>query len=145
MLEVSGNKSYRLNSKAWVVFVDETEVWWLRGLRRGFRHCYILLNDGQHWLSIDPLSHMIEFTIHHHIEQDFDLPAWHRGRGHNVVKAELRDAPQVCAPLMAFTCVEMVKRILGIHDFWIWTPYDLYRYLTKSQGGTGWKEQLVPS
>lgn len=29
-----------------------------------------------------------------------------------------------------FNCVEVVKSLLGIKDFWIWTPYQLYKHLT---------------
>ena len=34
------------------------------------------------------------------------------------------------APFMLFTCVEAVKRVLGIHRRGIVTPWQLYRHLT---------------
>ena len=38
------------------------------------------------------------------------------------------------APIGIFTCVEVVKRILGIHARRIFTPWQLYHYLTKKKG-----------
>lgn len=30
-----------------------------------------------------------------------------------------------------FTCVDVCKSILGIKDFWCWTPYQLYKRLSR--------------
>ena len=74
-------------------------------------------------------SHM-DITIHE-LPTDFDLPLWLKDRGLEVVPAAVsREAQQ--APWMMFTCVEAVKRILGIHKRWILTPWQLYRHLTKN-------------
>jgi hypothetical protein len=32
--------------------------------------------------------------------------------------------------LCIFNCVELVKSLLGIRDFWCWTPYQLYKRLS---------------
>jgi len=37
------------------------------------------------------------------------------------------------APWMPFSCVEAVKRVLGIHKSFILTPWQLYRFLRKEQ------------
>lgn len=122
--------------KAWVVFSGQTEFSWLKFLRPGFRHCYVLLNDGERWSSVDPLSHFTEVAIHHHVPPDFDLPAWLESRGLKPVFAPVRRPLKKPAPLMLFTCVEAVKRILGIHRRFILTPWQLYRYLEK--GDSSW-------
>ncbi len=115
--------------KAWVVFTGQTEISWLRILKPGFRHCYILLHDGERWTSIDPLSHITEISVHHHVPADFDLPGWLKSRGNRVVAAPLRRDLKRAAPVMVFTCVEAVKRVLGIHRRFIFTPWQLYRHL----------------
>ncbi len=114
---------------AWVVFSGQTEISWLRFLKPGFRHCYVLLNDGERWTSIDPLSHVTEISVHHHVPVDFDLPGWLETRGNRVVKAPLRRNITKAAPFMLFTCVEAVKRVLGIHNRGVFTPWQLYRHL----------------
>lgn len=117
-------------SKAWVVFSGQTDMRWLKVLKPDFRHCYVILHDGEHWASVDPMSSYMDVMIHQ-LPSEFDLPLWLKDRGLHVVPASVsREAKQ--APLMMFTCVEAVKRILGIHKRWIITPWQLYRHLSKT-------------
>lgn len=118
--------------KAWVVFSGQTEISWLKFLKPGFRHCYVLLNDGERWTSVDPLSHVTEISVHHHVPADFDLPGWLERRGNRVVKAPVRRDIRKPAPFMLFTCVEAVKRVLGIHRRGIVTPWQLYKHLANA-------------
>lgn len=120
------------HQKAWVVFSGQTEIAWLRVLRPGFRHCYVLLNDGDVWTSIDPLSPYTDVVVHHCVDVDFDLPGWLKSRGYCVIPALINREHARPAPWMMFTCVEAVKRILGIHNRFIVTPWQLYRHLSKS-------------
>jgi hypothetical protein len=130
------------SQKAWVVFSGQTELPWLRFLKPGFRHCYVVLHDGERWISVDPLSHFTEVAVHHHVPADFDLPNWLRGRGLKVIRAPDNHAPRKTAPFMPFTCVEAVKRIIGIHQRFIFTPWQLYSHLTTpsyaTQGELSW-------
>lgn len=118
--------------EAWVVFSGKADLFWLRVLKPGFRHCYLIMNDGRHWFSMDPLSNYMDITVHHHVPPEFDLPLWMKDRGLKLVKAPLaREMKQ--APWMPFTCVEAVKRVLGLHSRRIWTPWQLYCHLKKLQ------------
>jgi hypothetical protein len=113
----------------WVVFSGQTDRPWLGFLRKGFRHCFVVINDGQRWISFDPMLNHIELKIHDHVPADFDLPRWLQKRGHIAVKARQDLSHKTPAPLALFTCVEAVKRFLGVHRFGIQTPWQLYRYL----------------
>ena len=88
---------------AWVVFSGQTEISWLKFLRPGFRHCYVLINDGERWTSIDPLSHVTEISVHHHVPVEFDLPGWLQARGNHVVKAPLQRDVTKAAPFMPYS------------------------------------------
>lgn len=126
--------------KAYVVFTGKTEIRWLRFLRRGFRHCFVLLNDGHHWVSVDPLSSYTDILVHH-VPADFDFPAWMEKRGYRVLKAPITRSMTV-APIGIFSCVEAVKRILGLHKRWIITPFQLHQYLksyTSHKGELAWE------
>ena len=92
--------------KAYVIFTDNTDLWWLRLLKPGFRHCYLLLSGrgGRCWL-LRCYENCLIFPV------------------------KIKNAPRKCAPPGFFTCVEMVKRVLGIHDFRVITPYQLYKKL----------------
>lgn len=123
------------SQKAWVVFSGQTDLAWLKILKPGFRHCFVLLNDGKRWVSLDPLSNYTDIIVHHHVPPEFDLPLWLKGRGHEVVETNINRARKP-APFMLFTCVEAVKRVIGLHKRFIITPWQLYRYLQGRVDGT---------
>ena len=117
--------------QAWVVFSGQADLAWLKILRKGYRHCYILLNDGKHWITIDPLSNYTDVNVHD-LPLDFNLPLWIKNKGYIVIPANIRHCDKQ-APWMPFSCVEAIKRVLGIHKRFILTPWQLYRYLEKQQ------------
>ncbi len=123
------NKKSIPHLKAWVVFSGQADRPWLKMLRPGFRHCFVILNDGTHWLSFDPMLNHIDLRVHGHVPADFDLPKWLRSRGQRVVEAPVDHSRKTALPLSVFTCVEAVKRVLGLHRFFILTPWQLYRHL----------------
>lgn len=130
------------SQKAWVVFSSQTDLPWLRILKPGFRHCSVLLHDGQRWFSLDPLSGHMEVEVHDHVSGDFDLPGWLKKQGHAVVSAPLLRHHKKPAPYMIFTCVEAVKRVLGLHKAFIITPWQLYRFLKghpQTKGDLQWE------
>ncbi len=115
--------------QAWVVFSGQTDMAWLRVFRRGFRHCYVVLFDGRHWISADPMANALQITVHD-LPPEFDLPLWLADQDLTVVPAALSKQRRQ-APWMVFTCVEAVKRILGLHKRFIFTPWQLYRHLAQ--------------
>lgn len=121
--------------RAWVVFSGKTELPWLKFLKPGFRHCYVVLHDGMRWVTIDPLSPHTEVLVHHHLSPEFDLIGWLELRGQQTVEAVADWSKSKPAPFMLFTCVEAVKRILGIQNRSLLTPWQLYRFLTEKNKG----------
>ncbi|MEM7679506.1 MAG: hypothetical protein AAF182_00680 [Pseudomonadota bacterium] len=113
--------------KAWVIFSNNTDLPWLKWLRKGFRHCSVLINDGEHWITFDPLSNYTDIVVHS-MPSAFDLPLWLEDRGHKVVSAPINRVKKP-APWTLLTCVESVKRVLGIHKCTVLTPWQLYQYL----------------
>lgn len=118
-------------SRGLVVFSDVTELWWLRPLKPGFRHCFIALSFAQGWVIIDPLSHRTG-VAHFPASQEFDLAGWYRQHGLKVVPVKNVSPQRRVAPFLPYSCVECVKRILGIHAAWVLTPWSLYRHLNKN-------------
>lgn len=117
--------------RAWVVFTDQSELKFVRMLKRGFRHCFVLIHDGQRWISIDPMANYMEVMVHDHLPDGFDFVCWLQERGHAVIEARLTRNIMVSAPIMLFTCVEACKRILGVHKLSVLTPWQLYKFLLK--------------
>ncbi len=114
----------------WVVFSNQADLTWLKILKPGFRHCFVLIHDGEHWLAIDPMSHYVDFSILP-VDPAYDLPRWLTNQGLSFVKATPNRALKKPAPFAVFTCVEVIKRFLGIHRRRVITPWQLYRYLQK--------------
>jgi len=111
-----------------VVFSGETSLKWLKLLRPGFRHCFVLVRRRDCWVIYDPLSHRTDLAVIAGPSLG-ELAEWYKERGLQVLETTVRRAPLRSAPLRPFTCVEAVKRVLGIHAPWITTPWQLYCFL----------------
>ncbi len=122
--------------QCYVVFADNTTLWWLRLLKPGFRHCYVLLKlrGCGLWVELNPLSNQTAVFVYDYPE-NFDFADYIR-RSRNVILCpiEIAQAPLKCAPLSFFTCVEFVKRVIGLHDCFIHTPWQLYKKILKIVG-----------
>jgi hypothetical protein len=117
---------------ALVVFVGEVSLKWLKLLRPGFRHCFVLVYQQGCWVIYDPLSHRTNLAVISGPTMD-ELAGWYTEHGLRVIRTTVRRSPLRSAPLRPFTCVEAVKRVLGIHAPWISTPWQLYRHLVVSE------------
>lgn len=125
-----------LYRRALVAFGDDSGLIWLRFLKPGFRHCFVALDDGARWLTVDPLAHRVEIRAPA-LPDGFDLAAFYRRRGLTVI--EIAPAPVLRrgAPLALFTCVEIVKRLIGVRAAGIVTPWQLYRHLRDAMSERG--------
>ena len=120
-----------------VVFVDHAACPWLRPLRHGFRHCFAALRQDGRWLLVDPLKRRLEVRLLPPAD-GFDLAALYVTQGHRVLR---RDPPpqgeagrppprRGAGPLLRpLTCVETIKRLVGVECAWTLTPWQLFRRL----------------
>ena len=113
---------------ALVVFSGNTEFWWLRWLKPGFRHCFMVLEMENTWVVYDPLSHQTKIALFP-VSTQINLAAWYEASDCTVVPCTTTAAPPRMAPFFLFTCVEAIKRVLGIHDRRILTPWQLHKKL----------------
>lgn len=111
----------------WVAFTGQTELPCLRWLKPGFRHCFAVIREEGNWIALDPLANRLDISVHS-AENGFDMPRWLRSRGLTVIEARTQNHARP-APLMPLTCVEAVKRVLGLRSRFIITPWQLYRHL----------------
>jgi hypothetical protein len=119
---------------ALVVFVGHAESRWLRGLRAGFRHCFVVVREETAWLVCEPLKDRFELTLLP-VPARFDLQRFYAMRGHTVLLGPTRpDLPRRGLAPVPLTCVTIAKRLLGVRAPWVMTPWQLYRHLK----GTGY-------
>lgn len=116
---------------AFVGFGGSNSVWWTRFLKKGYRHCLVVLACKNNvFLLIDPILKQIDYVVC----EDEKIIDYIKGMGYKFIKTEIKqevkDKPHIFVP---FTCVEVVKRVLGITSFWIVTPYQLFKYIKKEK------------
>lgn len=117
--------------RAVVVFGEETRLRKLRHLKAGFRHCCVYLRLDQGWLGVDPLSHCWEIRHFPRWNREADLAAHLRRLGQCAVTVPVFEPPQKLAPPLPSSCVEAVKRLIGLHSWQIRTPWELFLPLEK--------------
>jgi hypothetical protein len=101
----------------------------LRFLKPGFRHCFAAVDDGAAWLVADPRADRLVVRAH---DRAFDLAAFYRGHGCTVVELVLPETAGRRIALRPLTCVEIVKHLLGLSAPGAFTPWRLYRRLTRN-------------
>ena len=123
---------FGLNAKwdnVWVVFSPFTSLWYLGFLKSGFKHCFVVLEDSGYFFVVDPLASKIELLTLR-ISGNTFISEFER-LGMKVIRTDINDSSVSSWKFGVFTCVEVVKRILGVYSFRVITPYQLYKYLLK--------------
>jgi hypothetical protein len=119
----------------YVIFTDSELTHWLMPyLEPGFKHCYAikLSEEGCFWIVVQPTSSativkIVPVSLYPHVRllagpDAVILP----------VRAKL-DPDAYRGHFCWFTCTEVVKSLLGIKQFWCWTPWQLYKRLKYGQ------------
>lgn len=117
-----------------VVFVDRCDGPWLRMLRRGFRHCFVVLRqDAGDWLICDPLKDRIDAQVVQ-ARHDLALAEAYLAAGHRVCLGWTRIGARPVRPPLpeVLTCVAIVKRLIGLRCRHVITPFQLHRHLVSS-------------
>jgi hypothetical protein len=121
-----------------VVFVDQTDCYWLRALKPGFRHCFVAVQHGSAWLICDSLKTHMELTL---LEPPgpFDLGKFYADQGHRVLLGRTASpVRRTAVPLAPLTCVTLAKRLLGVRAPRVCTPWQLFRHLLMARP-SGWR------
>jgi hypothetical protein len=125
----------RLPQQALVIFVGHTDCRWLGGLRAGFKHCFVALNDGRTWVTCDSLKDRIELRALP-LPAEFDLGSFYASRGHIVLHGLTRPGlPRGLVAVVPLTCVTVAKRLLGVRAPWVLTPRQLWWHLRNAGHG----------
>ena len=133
--------------RALVVFSGQTELVWLRVLRPGFRHCFVLIEgrcpgvpanqQGGGWVLYNPLSNATQINLWPLHDED-TIRAWLSQQGYMVVETYVRPLSARVLPWRPYTCVEAVKRALGLHERGVFTPWQLYQHIKNDN-----KEKII--
>ncbi|HEY9163896.1 MAG TPA: hypothetical protein VIN57_04715 [Magnetovibrio sp.] len=120
--------------RALVAFDGQTELKWLKLLRPGFRHCFVLVESHAAgvpvWVLYNPLSVGTQIALWP-IADATIIRDELVDQGYIVVETKAVPIGRRLFAWRPYTCVEAVKRVLGINASWVWTPWQLYIYLNK--------------
>ncbi len=112
--------------RALAVFSDLTD-WRARWLKKGFRHVLVAVEVDENMIVvIDPAGGGLHPWAANCILED--VAGHYRGQGDTVV--ETTADPGGYQYPTRWTCVEAVKRMLGVHGLFVLTPYQLFKRLT---------------
>ena len=112
-----------------LVFQDETNLACLKLLKRGFRHCFLYqVNNHREIIKIDSLSNLAEINIIKDMNPVSLINHMRKQGNICILLPHTHPAPKRMAPFLPMTCVEMVKRVIGLHSWFILTPWQLYKY-----------------
>ncbi len=125
-----------MQQRSYVIFSNETTVKILRFLKCGFRHCFIIIGNQNTTTVIDPILFKIDVNIFNSnidIVRDICIK-------NNMIAIDVTryftdkdiDKKDNRFSFGIFTCVEVIKRILGIKNKFILTPYRLYKFLNEN-------------
>lgn len=128
MFQTSIVNAYRFPF-AYVAFGGNPTHWWTRFLKKGFYHCSLLIGNGFEWILIDPVMHYTDLILMHQRH----APEILKNKGYLLVRTTLKMPKKVSFHFRPMTCVETVKRFLGLTNPKIWTPYQLYLALKKQK------------
>ncbi len=119
----------------WIAFGGDADQFWLRPLRRGFRHCFAALRDEAGWTVLEPLSGRV-MVMRLAVPADFDLPGFYRRAGLVVAGPFAPGAPHRTAlpGLLPMNCVGLCRAVLGAGAPFAVTPWGLFRRLAKING-----------
>ena len=106
-------------SSRYIGFTKGVDHWWTRFLHRDINHCYLMTIDrGRVIVYEKGITEVKVYTI----DEIDDKLGNDRLLRWNTVESEQ-------GLFMLNTCVGHVKQLLGINRPFIWTPYQLYKYI----------------
>ena len=122
-------KAYRPHTVV-VFFGGNKTHWWTRFLKKGYYHCFIAMDLGYStWVLIDPVMNYTDFIVVNN-DNNFIKNLADKGYTYIIIKPKfIWDRKKW--HIRPFTCVEVVKNFLGITKPFIFTPYQLYKYIKK--------------
>lgn len=117
-------------SFALVLFDGRTQIGYLRMLRRGYRHCFAVVQTADGWVLVNPLSNFTEVATLPKLRPDALLAAF-AADGIEAVPAQRARPIRRAHPWMPYSCVEAVKRVLGLRAPGVLTPWQLRKRLAR--------------
>ena len=122
--------------KYYIIFSNDTTLWYLKALKKGFRHLALLSEEG---VLIDPLASRMEIrrvNVESFLEHC-------RKMGTTIVETTEDGTERRGWGFGIFTCVEVAKRILNLKAPTAITPYGLWKRLVSCHPNSAISKQAT--
>jgi hypothetical protein len=107
-----------------VLFQDGSQHWYRGLLKRGFRHCAIIIKTGDYWVLFDPNLGYVRTKVM--APASYDMLSHYDKSKILAVRTYVR-IPANRSPFFWGNCVGVVQALLGISNPFIITPHQLYK------------------
>mgnify|MGYP001146971656 CR=1 FL=1 len=129
---------------AWIIFAGaDHRRFWRIFTRRGWRHCYVILpayypepglRADQYSVIIDTRTNCTDCDVLFTPPKDVVQYLLKEGTTCAIKVRIDRHGKRDYVPRGILTCVSLVKSIIGIGAWWVWTPEQLARHLVRNGG-----------
>tara|TARA_R110000765_G_scaffold273431_2_gene372158 strand:- start:1221 stop:1637 length:417 start_codon:yes stop_codon:yes gene_type:complete len=127
--------------ESWYVVFGKADhpYWWNRFLKPTWMHITLLHWDGYNWIKCEPNLAYIDISILTTVQSDTVQTITSRC-GHTAVeylaRREVIGKRQKMRAVFALcNCVETAKAVLGIRAWYVFTPWQLFKYIRRQQYG----------
>jgi hypothetical protein len=115
----------------YIVFRDTPHKLLKRILKKGFQHCFVLVNDGYGWFRLDPRNDFLKPDLLPYAA-DEDVTKIFPDFTKIQYIVDHKDSQLLHIVPSLLNCVTITKYIIGlrgVRSFFIWTPWQLYKYV----------------
>ena len=110
--------------KLYICFTDDDGHWYSKYLKDGIRHCFVIKAYRQHFIIYSRNTKRVELYTLQSIKDII-------GSGLVISCDENAGTKSL---FMLNTCTGHVKQMLGINKPFIWTPWQLLKYVRRTHG-----------
>lgn len=128
-------------TEQWFVIFEHANKnrWHHRYLKPGFHHCYAMKKTeaGKFWIVVNPQwSHV---QLDYRMVDTFPEPRDYAGDYCKIIEFQAKiDPMKTTCQLGILTCVDILKKFMGIKAFKVQTPYQLFKHLEDHNGQLLW-------
>lgn len=103
---------------------------WMRWVKPGFHHAGVAVRiDAGLWAVLDPARRRYELNVSFYTRRQ--IKGLLQAHGFAFVETVVDETARAPSWAAILTCVEVCKRVIGLRDRWVWTPWQLYQALLK--------------
>ena len=118
----------------YIIFTNsQHKHWLLKRLKKKYQHVFAVKKSvgGCFWIIINPLISYTYIDIVPVLESPHIRTLLIDPENSVIVPVTATIGEKERHTFCIINCVEIVKSLLGIRAFWVWTPYQLYKYLKR--------------